>query len=226
MGYGTTIGKCKTCSKIKAIGDMAICRECCLEKVKETELVCKSCLHDDGSTWSPESKHEAECRECGESRLVDEELLCKNCHDREHIKKMKQRDMVAKRCHNCQNNFLSNNYNQHICNNCLSNCYGCRGKFEPENRLDIFCAECKGRMDEGQCTACYNYADNVDERGHCYNCSTPIGKSFCVVCNVNEVSKEGELCTMCEGKEKRCPRCLDTKISVVEFICQTCKDNE
>lgn len=225
MGYGSTIAKCRSCNQIKAIGDMEVCRECAFKKINETELVCAVCLKEDGSHWSPESKEEGECRDCGESKLLNEEFLCKSCHDKMHLKQMTVSTEV-KRCWNCQEKFQAFYKDEKFCKNCKKTCYGCKGKFDPENKKDIFCEECKSRMDEGQCTQCYDYTDTADERGHCYNCASPIGREFCVTCDVNEVSRLGEQCDECEGHLKLCPRCLGVEIYNYEYICNSCKIND
>ena len=225
MGYGTTIGKCINCEQIKAVGDMHICRSCCLKKVDEHELVCQECLVEDGSSWTPDSRQEGECRDCGEERLLNEEFMCKSCYDKMHLSKLIVNSETS-RCWNCHNVFVKQLYNQHFCPECLVSCYGCRGKFEPEDKTDIFCEECKARIHEGQCTSCYSYADNLNEQGHCYNCATPIGRSFCAACNVNEVAEAGELCPSCELRSKMCPRCLKNTITTAEYICSECKGND
>jgi hypothetical protein len=224
MGYGASVGKCRACNQIKAVGDMELCRECCLKKITESELVCKDCLQEDGSNWMPDGKDESSCVDCGEYRVLDENFVCKSCHDKKYGTKP---SLKFRQCWNCQDQFAIIAGDDHFCLKCRPNCYGCHGYFNPETRDEVFCDNCLGQLEEGCCTLCGSNGMEFNHRGHCKNCATKDkSEIFCSVCEVEAVEIAGGVCKGCAKRQKWCPRCKENMIEAVEYICEVCKSNE
>ena len=137
-----------------------------------------------------------------------------------------------RKCWNCQDKFISWAKDERFCHKCKKSCYGCGGKFSPEHRNDVFCENCLDKLAEHQCTNCGVSTDLLNDRGHCMSCSRhhvdrPM-KHFCSVCRVVPVSEVGELCFGCSMSDrvKKCPRCEDNSMDIIDYICNQWKSEE
>jgi len=127
--------------------------------------------------------------------------------------------------------------NEHllVCHTCLHKfptCRGCDKSFIQKKKGDSFCANCNQAASDGKCISCEEPSDWLDDRLLCERCAEKpytsqvesefTSRHWCTLCEVNEVSKNGEICLSCRSRKIVCPSCHEEFISSWSHMCAKC----
>ncbi len=248
IGFGGSVDNCKTCGKLKTIGETGVCVDCiskqherkvcktcstnicenCGEysEVLNTDKVCPRC--EAREEWNP--THRAKCDNCKtESVMVNHKGYCEDCfiyltthgYKCYNCETMTMDGICRKcgaKCIECSKLYPKAMGSDLMCYDCKPICEGCNRKFMPISRTDRICHSCAYKAMDGECVSCGDIGKKLNDVGKCYNCS---GERFAMT---DQPSRYW--CVVCEQEEVFTPKTPCEKCRVKRIICPGCNRND